>query len=472
MLKKYTFLPFTLGLLCICSASFSQSANKKSLPLKKNYIDTANMDLSIKPGNNFYLYANEKWIKNNPIPASRVRWGNFDELREENSKRLSGLLEDASKNTSRDRKTQIIGDFYYSGMDSNTIEKKGYEPIKPTLNDIDNLKNVTDILKEMAQLSVNGDGGAGFRIFVSPDKKNVLEYIPSIGQGGTTLPDRDYYLTDDARSVTIRNAYTKNLKTLFSLVGEDESAAEKDAATILKMETILAEAQYTRVSMRDPYKTYNKFAVTDLSATTPGINWALLLNDYKIKGADSVVVNNPSFLKTFDSLLTNIPLNDWKTYLRWNVINSAAPYLSSPFVNADFEFNKVLTGQKAPTPRWQKISGLIDGMLGDLIGQLYVEKYFKPEAKAYMVNMVNNIENTFGDRIKHLDWMSEETKQKALEKLDAITKKIAYPDKWKSYEGLVVTKDNFLENIHNARVWSYDYMVNHMGKPVDKTDWG
>ena len=379
MLKKYACFSATL-LLFISSVSFSQSANKKSLTLKKNYIDTANMDLSIKPGDNFYLYANEKWIKNNPIPPSRVRWGNFDKLRQENSKRLSGLLEDASKNTSRDRKTQIIGDFYYSGMDSNTIEKKGYEPIKPVLNDINNLKTINDVLHEMAQLRVDGNGGAGFRISVSPDKKNVLEYITSIGQGGTSLPDRDYYLKDDARSLHIRDAYTKSLQTFFSLINEDEATAQKNAAIVLKMETIMAEAQYSRVAMRDPYKTYNKFSIKDLSATTPNIGWASLLKDFNINGADSVVVNNPSFLKTFDSLLANVPVNDWKTYLRWNVIKSAAPYLSSPFVNADFEFDKVLTGQKEPTPRWQKISGLIDGMLGDLIGQLYVEKYFKPEA--------------------------------------------------------------------------------------------
>ena len=381
MFNKYTSFSLTIILLLISNISFSQSANKGLPPINKNYIDTSNMDLSIKPGDNFYLYANEKWIKNNAIPPSRVRWGNFDELREENSKRLSNLLENASKNTARDRKTQIIGDFYYSGMDSNTIEKKGYEPIKPALNETENLKTINDVLHEMAQLTVDGNGGSGFRISVSPDKKNVLEYITSIGQGGTSLPDRDYYLKDDARSVHIRDAYTKSLQTFFSLIGEDEATAKKDADIVLKMETIMAAAQYSRVAMRDPYKTYNKFSVKDLSGTTPSIDWASLLKDFKINDVDSVVVNNPSFLKTFDSLLTNIPVNNWKTYLRWNVIKSAAPYLSSPFVKADFEFDRVLTGQKEPTPRWQKISGLIDGMLGDLIGQLYVEKYFKPEAK-------------------------------------------------------------------------------------------
>jgi putative endopeptidase len=472
MLKKN--IPALLLFISLLGSGicFSQTNAKKQLPAKPVYIDKNNMDLSVKPGDNFYLYADGNWIKNNPVPASRVRWGNFDELRQENSKRLSLLLDEASKNTGRDRKTQIIGDFYHSGMDSITIEKKGYDPIKSGLLEIENLKSVPDVLKEAAKLRVDGGGGIGFRIFVSPDKKNALVYIPSIGQGGTSLPDRDYYLKDDSRSLHIRDAYTKNINTLFSLTGESEMAAANDATTILKIETILAQAQYSRVEMRDPYKTYNKFSIKDLSATTPNINWATVLNDYEIKGADSIVVNNPSFFKTFDSLLTTIPLNEWKTYLRWNIIRNAAPYLSSPFVNADFEFNKAMTGQKQPTPRYERVSGLIDQLLGDLLGQLYVEKYFKPEAKVYMVNMVDNIESTFAERIKRLDWMSDETKQKALQKLKAITKKICYPDKWKDYEGVVIHKDDFVGNIRSASEWAYNYMVNHMGKPVDKTDWG
>lgn len=472
MLKKTSMLSLASVLFVLNCDLFAQSDNQNSTVKPAGYINKKNMDLSVKPGDNFYEYADGNWKKNNPIPATKVRWGSFDELRQETTKRLSSLLEEASKNTGRDRKTQMIGDFYFSGMDSATIEKKGYDPIKPVLSEIENLKSISEVPKEMAKMRTEGEGSAGFGVYISPDRKNVLEYIPSISQGGTSLPDRDYYLKDDARSLRIREAYTKNLTTLFSLTGEDNKNAENDAATVLKVETALAKAQYPRVEMRDPYKTYNKFSVNSLSAITPGINWQEFLTECKIKGADSVVVNNPSFLKTFDSLLNSLPIQDWKTYLRWNVIKNAAPYLSSPFVDADFTFSQVLTGQKEPTPRYEKVSGLINGLLGDLLGQLYVEKYFKPEAKAYMVNMVNNIQTTFAERIKRLDWMSEETKKKALEKLDAITKKIAYPDKWKDYEGVVVNKDDFLGNIRSAREWSYNYMVDKMGKPVDKSDWG
>ncbi|MEP6583947.1 MAG: M13 family metallopeptidase, partial [Ginsengibacter sp.] len=451
---------------------FSQSGNTSKVKLKTNYINKKNMDVSVKPGDNFFLYANGVWKKNNPVPASRTRWGSFDELREENSKRLSTLLEEASKNTSRNRNTQIIGDFYYSGMDSISIEKKGYEPIKTSLEEINNITDVHGILHQIAQLRTNGLGNAGFGVFVGPDRKNVFVNIPSIGQGGTNLPDRDYYLKDDARSVKIRQAYMQNLKTMFALVGEDSTLADTDGQEVMKIETNFAKALLPRVELRDPYKTYNKFSLKDLSSTTPNIDWAAEMEELQIKGADSVVTNNPAFLKTLDSMLTAVPLSSWKSYLRWTVIRNAAPYLSSAFVNADFELNKALTGQKEQTPRWQRVSGLIDRTLGDMIGQLYVDKYFKPEAKAYMVDLVTNMQNTFANRIKKLDWMSEETKVRALQKLDAFTKKIAYPDKWKDYQGLVIDKDDFFGNVHNASVWAYNYMTSRMGKPVDRTEWG
>jgi len=457
---------------CAFATNGGDKDPKKAPAPKQKYIDKANMDLSIKPGDNFYLYANGAWVKNNPVPASKTRWGSFDELREESSKRLQTLLEDAAKNTGRDRKTQMIGDFYATGMDSLAIEAKGYQPIKPELDKLSAIGSPKEILHAIAEMRVGGQGGVLFGMFVGPDRKNVAKYIPSIGQGGTSLPDRDYYLKDDARSVKIRTAYQAHLNKMFSLVGEDAATAANSAAAVLRIETALATAQYSRVEMRDPYKTYNKFAINDLSATTPSIDWVVQFNDMKVMGVDSVLVNNPSFLKTINDMLSTVSLGDWRSYLRWNLIKSAAPYLSSAFVNADFEFSRVQTGQKEQTPRWQRMSGLIDRTLGDLIGQLYVDKYFKPEAKEYMVNMVNNLQGTLGDRIQRLDWMSDETKVKALEKLHAFAKKIAYPDKWKTYDGVVISKNDFFANIHSCSQWSYNYMVTRMGKPVDRTEMG
>jgi putative endopeptidase len=259
---------------------------------------------------------------------------------------------------------------------------------------------------------------------------------------------------------------------MFSLIGENAATAAYSADVIMRIETALAKAQMSRVEMRDPYKTYNKFAVKDLTTQTPGFNWSTLLQQMNMKSSDSILVTNPSFIKTADILLTALPLQDWKAYLRWNVVRNAAPYLSSAFVTESFRLTQVLTGQKEQTPRWQRVSSLIDQSLGDLLGQLYVQKYFKGEAKTRMLEMVNNLQQTFAERIKRLDWMSETTKEKALQKLNAFTKKIAYPDKWKDYQGVTVNAADFLSNLRSTGVWSYNYMTNRLGKPVDRTEWG
>ena len=436
------------------------------------YIDKNNMDVTVKPGDNFYSYANGSWVKNNPVPASKTRWGSFDMLREESSKRLQALLEAAAKNTGKDRGTQMIGDFYASGMDSAAIEAKGVQPIQPDLSRIDGISSNTDLLLAIAGLRTQGYGAPLFGMFIGQDRKNVTQYIPQLSQGGTTLPDRDYYLKDDGRSVKIRQAYRTHLQHMFALAGESTAAAAASADAVIRIETALAKAQLSRVEMRDPYKTYNKYAVKDLVSLTPGWNWTNLFAQMKVRVGDSVLVNNPQYFKTADILLGALPLNDWKSYLRWSILKTAAPYLGSAFVNESFQLSQVLTGQKEQTPRWQRMSGLIDNSLGDLLGQLYVAQYFKPEAKQRMLNLVNNLQSTFADRIKRLSWMSEDTKQRALEKLQAFTKKIAYPDTWKDYDGITITRSDLLANVHSCSVWQYNYMVNRMGKPVDRTEWG
>jgi len=438
---------------------------------KPKYIDPANMDLTVKPGDNFYAYANGGWIKKNPVPASKTRWGSFDMLREESSQRLQTLLEEAAKNTSKDRSTQMIGDFYKSGMDSAAIESRGFTPIKPELERLNTLSTKQDVINEVATLRTKGIASPLFGMFIGQDRKNVSQYIPQLGQGGTSLPDRDYYLKDDTRSTNIRRAYKEHLERMFGLIGENATTAAYSADAILRIETALAKAQYSRVEMRDPYKTYNKFAVKDLNNQTPGLNWTSLLQQMKVQAVDSVLVSNPTFLKTAEIIVTVLPMQDLKAYLRWNVLRSAAPYLSSAFAAEDFKMSQVLTGQKEQTPRWQRISGLIDSRLGDLLGQLYVQKYFKGEAKTRMQEMVTNLQQTFAERIKRLDWMSEATKQRALQKLNAFTKKIAYPDKWKDYQGVTISGGDFLSNLRSTGTWSYNYIVNRLGKPVDRTEW-
>lgn len=439
----------------------------------KKFIDPANMDLSVKPGDNFYRYANGNWLKNTPIPSSKTRWGSFDKLSEESSQALKGLLEAAAANPGKDASMRRVGDFYASAMDSITIEKLGYQPIKKYLDGIDKLSAPARVVDHISYLRSNSISSPLYSIGVRQDAKNVTRYIIGIGQGGTTLPDRDYYLKNDARSSTIRSEYVKYIETLFTLCGADAATAQKNAKTILDLETTIARAQMSRVEMRDPVKLYNKFAVTALNEKTPAINWTRTLQQLGYAGQpDSVIVSNPRFLVFIDSLVKAVPVSDWKVYLKWGVMRDAAPHLSSPFVNANFAYSRAISGQKEQTPRWQKASTLIDGQLGDLLGQLYVDKYFKPEAKQRMIALIDNMTQTFDDRIKKLDWMSPETKLRALQKLHAFTKKIGYPDAWKKYEGLVIKRNDYLGNIRRCNQWQYRDNISRLGKPINKTEWG
>ena len=451
----------------------------KSAQKRQKFIDPGNMDLSVKPGDNFYMYANGTWLKNTPIPGTKTRWGSFDALAEESSLALKGLLADASKATGPQATAgnaslmKRVGDYYASAMDSAAIEKLGYTPIKSYLNAIAALSSKMDVLKYMNSLRAQSISSPLYRIGVGQDAKNVTKYIINIGQGGTTLPDRDYYLKNDARSQKIRIDYTKYIVTLFTLCGETQIKAMTNAVTIMQLETSMAQAQMSRVEMRDPTKLYNKFSVDGLSATTPNLNWQKILPElgYKTK-QDSLIVSNPKFMVFIDSLLNKVSLDDWKVYLQWGVIKDAAAYLSKDFVDANFAYNQALSGQKEQTPRWQRMSGLIDRQLGDLLGQLYVDKYFNQAAKVRMQELVNNLESSFDSRIKKLDWMSEVTKLRALGKLHAFTKKIGFPDKWKNYDGLEIKRNDFYGNLRRCNQWQYEDNVNKLGKPIDKTEWG
>jgi putative endopeptidase len=438
---------------------------------KTPFIDRQNMDLSVKPGDDFYQYANGEWLKKNPVPASKTSWGSFNLLREKSLDAMKSLLDDATKMGNKGRLYQMVGDFYASGMDSAAIDKKGFDPIKADLARVDQVKNKADVLNEMAYQRTQGNGML-FGFFVTQDRKNVSKYLPQISQGGISLPDRDYYLKNDPRSQKIREAYRDHLTKMFGLIGEEPSRASQNADLIIRLETALAKAQMARVEMRDPYKTYNKLTVADLSKQTPGIDWSELMPKMGARNQDTVLVQNPAFLRATDSLLTATPVEDVKIYMRWNVLKGAASYLSDQFVKQNFAFSKVLSGQKEQTPRWQRMSSLIDGTLGDLLGQLYVQQYFKPEAKQRMLVLVDNLEASFKEHINALDWMSADTKKRALIKLTSFKRKIGYPDKWKNYDGVSIRRDDFYSNVKSASKWSYNYMINRLGQPIDKTEWG
>lgn len=438
------------------------------------FIDPANMDLSVKPGDDFFDYANGTWLKQNPIPAKETRWGSFNILRQENTDKLLNLLTEVSSTTGQPKGSlkQRVGDLYASGMDSLTIEKLGYNPIKPDLARIKKINDLNGVIGEMVHERVNGQGSPLFGFFVGADSKHPTKNIVQFSQGGTSLPDRDNYLKDDARTKKIQDAYKHYIVTLFTLTGTSQPDAEKNAETIFDIETKLAKAQMSRVAMRDPNKTYNRFAVTDFDKTTPHLNWSQLMPQMSVTGQDTVLVAQPDFFATADALLAATPVADWKIYLQWNILKGFAGALSSPFVKANFEFSSTLSGQKAQTPRNERMSGMVDGSVGELLGQLYVAKYFTPAAKQYMVNLVNNLKETLGERIQHLDWMSDATKEKALKKLAAFTVKIGYPDKWQTYAGLEIIRNDYAGNLRRISKWRYNYSISQLGKPVDKNRWG
>ncbi|MGN6213749.1 M13 family metallopeptidase [Parafilimonas sp.] len=466
-MKRLGTLILSAGIVTLTNTAMAQTTSKNF-----KFINPANMDMQEKPGDNFFLYANGSWIKNNPVPSSKTRWGSFDELRQTSLDRLKLLCEEAAKNTSKNDLYQRVGDLYAAAMDSAAIEKAGYAPIKSELERLNGLSAQEQVLNEIATLRTKGVGGLLYGFSVGQDDKNVNEYIPELRQGGTSLPDRDYYLKDDARSRNIRNEYVKYITDMFKLVGDDEATARQKAQYILNLETALAKAQLSRVEMRDPIKTYNKFSVDDFSKLTPGLDWKNLFGSMKVSNADSLLCNNPTFFKTINSLLTAVPVNVWKAYLQWGVIKNSAAYLSSDFVNRQFQFSQVLTGQKEITPRWQRMSALVDRNLGELLGQLYVQQYFNDAAKQRMLALVKNVQQTFADRINRLDWMSDSTKQQAIIKLTAIVNKIGFPDKWETYPGIVINRNDLIGSLRSIDEWSYNDNVGRMGKPVDKTKWG
>ena len=469
---KYNYKKLLLSVVAVVALSgyYTGFAQTKA----KIFIDPANMDKSVKPGDDFYTYAGGTWIKNNPVPAKETRWGSFNQLRDFNVNAVKNVLETAvaDKKAAAGSVTKRVADFYTAGMDSVTIEKRGYTPINAMLKEVDAINSKVGVQKMMARLRVSGAASPLYGFFVGQDRKNVEVMIPQLSQGGTTLPDRDYYLKNDGRNPQIQEAYKKYISKLFTLTGSSAVDAEQKALTIFSLEKQLAAAQMSRVEMRDPYKTYNKFQLEELSKTTSGINWREVLADLKIKKEDTILVNNPAFFKEVAGMINTVSVEDWKTYLKWNILKSAAPYLSSSFVDAGFVFNQVVSGQRTQTPRWERISLLTDGSVGELLGQLYVKEYFKPEAKARMTELVSNLRKAFAVRINKLDWMSPATKVKALAKLTAFRPKIGYPDKWRNYDGLVINSNTYFENIKNVGEWNYNNMIEQLGKPVDRERWG
>jgi len=429
------------------------------------------MDKSVKPGDDFYRYANGSWIKNNPVPADKSRWGSFSELAERNNYLIHSILDSARADATAPIGTpkREVGDFFASAMDTDSLEKLKFEPIKRELDRVDQIKSIDDLINVVASFHKDGIGGI-FDSGVEPDAKDSSIYALQLMQGGLTLPDRDYYLTDAFSDK--RAAYSEHLKKMFVLLGESPSDAAKHSATVLELETELAKASRSRTDLRDPIKNYNKVLTPDLVANNPSIPWKLYLTDYETPEVPYAIVGQPEFFTAVNKLLKDRPLEDWKTYLRWHVLHSAAPFLHDASETENFNFfHKTLTGQEQQEPRWKRAEKVIDGSIGEALGQLYVEKYYPPEARARMAELVANLRVVFADHLKNVSWMSDATKQKAMAKFDRFVQKIGYPDKFRDYSSISIKRDDYLGNIQRSNAFDVHRRAVRVGKPVDRTEW-
>lgn len=467
-MTKYTWWAMLPALVVL--GSCQSNSNGSSSDARISFFDLSGMDTTISPGDDFFRYANGKWLKETDIPASETGWGSFYLLQDENTTKLHGILIEAAKERYKDKSDeQKVGDFYASGMDTLTIEKLGITPIKSQIEKIDALKNVQELIAFCAGGFKEGHGDL-FHFYIASDDristKNALTFI----QGGLNLPDAGYYLENDEKSKKIRSAYRDYIVQLFTLNGEGVLAKES-ADQIIQLETTIAKSHLSPVELRDPIKNYNKYSIAEFQTKTINLNWKDILEKLLVT-TDTILVQQPKYYMALDHMLISESLDIWKKKLKLDVLNGAASALSKDFRRARFDFyGRTLNGQQSQKERWKLMVNAVDDNLGELLGKLYAEKYFKAEAKERMMVLVDNLQKAYKLRIGQLDWMTPETKKKAVEKLEAFTKKIGYPDKWKNYDDVVIGRDTYYANLQSASRHAYKEMVNKMGKPVDKAEW-
>ncbi len=464
-------LRLVASLLVCCSSACVLSP--KAPVTAYQAIDMKNLDRSAKPTDNFYEFAVGNWVKKNPVPASKSSWFSFNELYDHNRNVLKEVVnEAAAAHAAKGTNTQRVGDFFSAAMDSVKLDQLGASPLKPFLATIDQIHDAGGVKSEFAFLQTHGlESAYGFS--VDPDDKNSSMYIPGFSQGGLGLPDRDYYLKNDAHMVEIRKAYLTHVSAMLQLIGQSKTQADLAAASILKIETSLAKASMDRVAMRDPYATYHKMTLAKFSSNSSGMDFNSQIKELGVTGADSVLVAQPDFFKELASLVTTEPVSVWRDYLRWKLVSSTASSLSGNFQKESFNFyGKILNGTKVQEQRWERTTSTIDNFMGEALGQEYVKKAFPPKAKVRMLELITNLKIAFAERIQALDWMSPETKVKALKKLNAIMVKVGYPDKWIDYTKLNIVPDDNFGNYIRAREFEYNRTVSRFGKPVDRKLWG
>lgn len=440
-------------------------------------IDLTNMDQSINPTVDFYRYVNGGWMARNPVPPGYSRWGSFSEVDERNEEVLRNIVETAvnTQNPVSGSNMQKIGDFYFTAMDVDGRDKMGIDPIKVYLYKIDAIKTTDDLQNEMASFLMHRMR-LPFWLSAGQDDKNSTIFVPQIYQSGLGLPDRDYYFNEGEKYKNIRNEYVKHIQKLFELTGYNPVEAKKMADVVMSLETRLAGESMTRLERRDPDKTYNKMTLDELQALMPNFNWKSFFEkaDFEMNEdfVNGVIVGMPDFMKEVDRMMTDVSIDDWKTYMRYKLLSSTADLLNSDLEKQDFYFyNTVLRGIDEMRPLWKRALDRTEGSLGEITGQEFVKVAFSPKAKERVLEMVGNIKEALRKRINGLEWMADATKVEALKKLDSFKPKIGYPDKWRDYSGLEIDRSSLLNNVMRANVFYYKRGISRIGKPVED-EWG
>jgi len=455
-----------MALLASCTPNSSKTKEKDALAM--------HIDSTVKPGNDFFMFANGKWFKENPIPASEQSNGLWQMIQDTINDQVLSICKSSAATAEEPKGSdkQKIGDFYYSGMDSVSLNRKGIEDVRTYLSMIDEIKDIDGLVKVAAELRYL-TGSALFSFYVGQDDRISSKNAVMLGQGGLSLYDRNYYFDTDDRAIMIRKKFVEHMANMYKITGYDDVKAKLASESTMKIETALAKSSRKREDTRDPLKNYNKLSFKNLAENDPNFNWAMFVQNMGLKNVDSVIVGQPEFFTALNGYLKSYPINDWKNYLKFHLFSNLSDYMDDKTFQENFNFySKVLSGVEEPKPRWKRVVEQTNSSLGELIGQVYVKEFLPAGTKEKLLEIGNSIRDVYAERIKNLDWMSPKTKEKALVKLNGIVMKVGYPDHWKDMSSVEIDRSSYLKNIASAAHWRFNYMLQKYGKPVDRTEWG